>query len=212
MRRRNFLAITGSSVAALPLAGFSVTAAGMFAADVIQPSGFRLARLDEAAGEFIALRACAATACSTSRVSLELDALHTASERPALATLQVQALFDGDDGSQYPYTAWNFRADSPYGSSRNASFTASRESMRGFGLRYRLQDAVDDQTTRCALTRLDSPLLQPGSYVLTGPRRDGRSANLRAYRFAADAAAPLQPRYGQSRDFDYLAFRIREVA
>ncbi len=93
-------------------------------------------------------------------------------------------------------------------------FSAGREAMRGLALSYALKadiSAQADRQTHCALTQLDMPLLQPGSYVLASPQRDGSTANLWAFHHNDEMSAPLQARFGQARNFDYLAFRISEI-
>jgi len=174
-------------------------------------SPFRLARLDRTRNAFVAPESCAAERCTSADARLHFDAFHDAEPAPVLRELRVQALFDATGAAEIPYGVWHYRAERPHGNSGGVSFVAGRESMRRLALDYRIGEAAQALHAKCALTTLDASLLEPGQYVLAGPRSDGGGADLDRFIYSGTPRRPLLAADGELRAFDYLAFRIEAL-
>lgn len=209
MKRRNFLMNAAALAGAGTLPAFALAKASSSMADKAR---FTLAQLDSSSAAFMAVRGCSASGCLDDSVRLRFDAFHVAEPAPVLRALRVNALFDAIGAPQTPYIVWSYRAGDETGNSRGISFVAGRECMRGFALDYQLDDASPDALrTHLALTHLDAPILHPGHYLLAGPRRDGRAADLDGLRYSGSPERPVHARAGEALAFDYLAFRIEAL-
>ena len=210
MKRRNFLMNSAALVGAGVVPAFALAKA--VSATPGAPR-FSLAQLDASRGTFAAVSGCAPSSCLDDSVRLRFDAFHAAEPAPVLRALRVHALFDVIGSPQTPYIVWDYRAAEHASNSGGVSFVAGRDCMRGFALDYRLDDgSADVQRTHVSLTRLDVPILHPGHYVLAGPRRDGRVADLDGLRYSGSPQQPVLAGAGQALAFDYLAFRIEALA
>lgn len=203
MKRRAFL---GSASVLGACAALPVTAAGT---RLSAEPRFVLARADaaQAGTRFMAVDRAECTACAHEALRVRLDGSFVAEGGAVLREFWLNALFDTPDAGRLPYLAWHFDGrGAGYGSQRS-SFIAERATMREFAIDYRLD--AESARESCRLTRFDAPLLQPGHYVLAGPRRDGGAVDAAALRHSGNSHAPLA---GSARDFDYLAFRIEAFA
>lgn len=203
MKRRDFLgsASVFGACAALP-------AVAATARTQAEPR-FVLARAEAAefGTRFVAVDRAACAACAHETLRVRFDGSHAAEGGAVLREFWLDALFDTPDAGRLPFLAWHFDGrGAGYGSQRT-SFIAERATMREFAIDYRL--GAEAARESCRLTRFDAPLLQPGHYVLAGPRRDGRAVDATDLRHSGDVQAPLA--HG-GRDFDYLAFRIEAFA
>ena len=203
MKRRDFLgsASVVGACAALPVAAATVRTTA-------EPR-FVLARAEAAVSgmQFVAVDRAECSACAHEALRVRLDGSHAAEGGAVLREFWLNALFDTRDAGRLPYLAWHFDGrGTGYGSQRT-SFIAERATMREFAIDYRLDAEAARES--CRLTRFDAPLLQPGHYVLAGPRRNGRAIDVTDLRHSGDVQAPLA--HG-GRDFDYLAFRIEAFA
>lgn len=204
MKRRDFL---GSASVLGTLAALPAVAAATPAATAPR---FVLARADTATpgARFVAADRAECAACAQPALRVRLDASHPAEHGAVLRDFWLSALFDAPGAARSPFLAWHFDGrGAGYGSQRS-SFVAERATMREFAIDYRLGDA-DAVRESCRLTRFDAPLLQPGHYVLAGPRRNGSAVDAATLRHSGDTRAPLAL---EARDFDYLAFRIEALA
>lgn len=205
MKRRDFLGSASAfgALAALPVA---TATAGVASAS----PRFVLARADAAVPgtPFVAVDRADCAACAQPALRVRLDASYPAEHGAVLRDFWLSALFDAPGAARTPFLAWHFDGrGAGYGSQRS-SFIAERATMRELAIDYRLGHAEATRET-CRLTRFDAPLLQPGHYVLAGPRRNGSAVDAAALRHSGDTHSPLAV---AARDFDYLAFRIEALA
>ena len=204
MKRRDFLgsASVVGAFAAMPAVAATAPAAA--------PPVFVLARADAATpgARFVAADRAECAACAQPTLRVRLDGSHPAEHGAVLRDFWLSALFDAPGAARAPYLAWHFDGRGVGYGSQRSSFIAERVTMREFAIDYRVGDA-DARRESCRLTRFDAPLLQPGHYVLAGPRRDGRVVDASALRHSGDTRTPLAI---EARDFDYLAFRIEALA
>lgn len=201
MKRRHFLTAAGASGA---LGLVSLGAPVMAAAKASAGQRFRILRLDATTGRFAAVDASAAPECGEQVLSLRLDALHGAEGTPVLQSFRLSALFDAPGAAQSPFHVWHFDATAPERASRGFRFLAGRATMRGFRIDYRL-DGETPCSERCSAVAHALAPLQPGHYLLVGPRRDGRDPEAASLAYSGD---PLRPLADAGRDFDYLGFRV----
>jgi hypothetical protein len=204
MKRRQFL--SGSALAG----AMGLVPLGVAAWETRAPAAaprFRVLQLDVASGTYRAPAECSTGECAHAALSLRLDALHPAPGAPVLRSVRLSALFDAPGAPRSPFHVWHYDAAEPARASRGFAFTAGRASMRGFRVDYTLA-ALALQSEECSVVAGDFALLQPGDYVLVGPRGDGRAVAARALSYSGDAARPLAD---PGRDFDYLAFRVEPI-
>jgi hypothetical protein len=206
MKRRKFLkaaAIAGAATA-LPMALSHAVASAP------PPSRFVLARAmtSDAGTAYRPLDGADCSECAVSTVRVRMDGMHVADGGAVLRALSLHAMFDVPGAPRAPFTAWHYAAGAQARTSQRLSFVAGRANMRGFELEYRVEGDTGCVSERCDLTRFEAPLLEPGHYVLLGPRRNGERADPAALVHSGDSAAPL----AMVRDFDYLAFRIEATA
>lgn len=203
MKRRQFL--SGSALAG----AVGLVPVGVAAWDGLAPATaarFRVLQLDEASDTFRAPAECSTGECTHVALSVRLEALHVANDAPALRSLRLSALFDAPGAPRTPFVVWHYDAAEPARASRGFAFTADRASMRGFQVDYALGAQAGREDCRVVADGL--ALLQPGRYVLLGPRRDGRAVAARTLAYSGDSAHPLA---GAARDFDYLAFTVEPL-
>ena len=202
MNRRDFLASAGAS-GALGLVGIGAPAVS--AATAPAPVRFRSYVLDVIEGRFVPLAvAHTPIACGEPTLNVCLDGFHPATGMPVVQAFRLSALFDVPGAAQSPFHVWHFDAATPERGSRGFRFLAGRATMRGFRIDYRLvgETACSE---RCAAVAHAMAPLQPGHYLLAGPRRDGSAVEAAGLAYSGDPARPLAL---AERDFDYLAFRI----
>lgn len=204
MKRRNFLT---HSIAAG--AGTLLTAHAGWASAIpsVSAPSFQMLRRRADQDVYVPLSACTADTCLADTLDVALDGFHPATDIPALARLELSALFDVVGAAQVPFHVWHVDARDPSRTTRRFRFRAGRSTMRGFRVDYQLAggDAGAGERTHCAVVAHPGGLLQPGDYVLVGPRRDGRAVAVDGLAFSGDEAQPLGP---APRDFDYLALRV----
>ena len=201
MKRRQFLTAAGASGA---LGLITLGAPVVAATEASVGQRFHILRLDPTTGRFAAIGASAAPACGEPVLSVRLDALHSAEGAPVLQAFRLSALFDAPGAVQSPFHVWHFDAAAPERASRGFRFLAGRAAMRGFRIDYRL-DGEALCSERCSAVAHALAPLQPGHYLLAGPRRDGRELDAASLVYSGD---PLRPLAAVGRDFDYLGFRV----
>lgn len=199
MKRRVFL---GAGPAAV-FAGGAVAAPLRVFSDAAAHSPFSLLRLE--AGRYRPLDACRGdVACGSARLRIEVLPLRIAPGAAALAQLRVSALFDAIGAPQSSFHLLDFRADDTLSPPRGAVFEAPRETLRGLRVRYRRPGDAACREIHCSLVR-DLGVLEPGDYLLVGPDRAGQPVASERLAPGADGLPN-----DASRDFDYLALRLRE--
>lgn len=206
MKRRKFLkaaAIAGAA-GALPLT--------LARAANLGPDSSRFVLLRATSGQagsaFRALDGAGCSDCATPTVRVRMDAMHVAEGGAVLRELSLHAMFDVPHAPRAPFIAWHYVAGTPAKSSQRTSFVAGRANMRGFELEYRVAGDTRCNREDCTMTRFQAPLLEPGHYVVVGPRRDGSRVDPSGFVHSGDMSAPL----ATARDFDYLAFRVEPIA
>jgi hypothetical protein len=145
--------------------------------------------------------------CAEEALTVTLDALHPADGGGVIGEFGLHAVFDLDDGTSARFTVCQVGGSGPVRTtSAGTRFIAGRASLRRFELEYQL-DGVDYSEV-LALGGSQSALLNPGHYLLVGPRADGAPANPRGWTHSGDRARPLKA----SVDVDVLAFRVESPA
>lgn len=192
MKRRHFLgagsAVIASSAVALPM---------QRAMAAENAPRFTVLRRDIASDRLLPLDACgAAAACSVDTLALQLDALQPARDGAVLAQVRVSALFDAMGAPRSPFHMLHFSAAEPERATRGYRFQAARETLRALRVEFRLQGEDMLRSETVSLVAGAFGVLEPGDYVLAGPRRDGRALDVRQ---TFDAAAG---------EVDTIAFRL----
>jgi hypothetical protein len=209
MQRRQFLHTTGLAAAAVALpAGIACATAPRAAV-----SQFQLLRAESAepGARFVPFDLASCADCGTEAVRIHLDGFHPAEDGAVLQEFWLSALFDVPGAEPAPFLAWQHVAGTAPRRSQRLSFVAGRASVSGFELDYRLAEEAACTRENCALTSFTTPLIAPGHYSLTGPRRKRRKKRIdaRGLCHSGDPSAPL--RSVEARDFDYLAFRVEAL-
>jgi hypothetical protein len=145
--------------------------------------------------------------CDDESLQVTMDAFHVAEAGNVVSQLGVHAIFDLASGEAVPFLAWQYGGPGiGHGSTSSTRFIAGRATVLRFEIDYR--HAGVRRTEQCALAGAGQFLLNPGHYLLAGPRADGTLARVEGHVHSGDVLRPLTGR----TDFDYLAFRVGSVA
>jgi hypothetical protein len=206
VQRRDFL--KSAAVAA------SLSAAPIVRAAVVQNKGgtFTLLRAEsaKAGAEFLPLSESMCESCTLEEVQVEIDALHMAGDRPALAYLAIRAMFDLPNGESVPFVAWQHADGDVPSRTDSVRFVAGRTSLSRFEVDYRLHGDSKIVRETIDLVRPGASGVWIGSYVLLVPRSDGVANTWHALKFSGDERAPLDQTKASASD--YLSIRISASA
>ncbi len=204
MHRRNFLHAASLAVASSTLPG-AVSAAFAAQAGSVTDPRLQLLRADAGVAGAPFLQPLTYRGGQAGRAMVHIDKLHAADGGAVLARLELHAIFAQADGSEAPFLAWQHGAAAGASRSDRVRFSAPGNALRRFEVGYQLAGDPAACTSKCVLAGVDAGALQPGQYVLLGPRRDGRPVDTWGLSFTGDAEQPLRSR---GRDYDYLALRV----
>jgi hypothetical protein len=202
MQRRDFL-----HAASLAVASSTIPAGVAFAASIGAASDPRLQLLRAEAGVAGApfLPPVALRADSAARSTVHIDRLHAVDGAPVIARFELRAIFAQADGSEATFLAWNYGAAPGASRSDRVRFVTQGNALRRFEVGYQLTSETLACNEKCSVSGVEAGALQPGQYVLLGPRRNGLPVDAWRLVGTGDASEPLRLR---TRDFDYLAFRV----
>lgn len=205
MQRRDFL-----HAASLAVASSTIPAGVTFAASLGAAADSRLQLLRADAGVAGApfLPPFPWRADSAARSMVHIDRLHAVDGAPVMARFELRAIFAQADGSEAAFLAWNYGAAPGASRSDRVRFVTQGNALRRFEVGYQLASETLACTEKCGVSGVEAGALQPGQYVLLGPRRNGQPVDTWRLVGTGDAAEPLRLR---NRDFDYLAFRIEAI-
>jgi len=124
--------------------------------------------------------------------------------------LTVDAVVATADGASARHMLWSHAPAQFGGTSPGVAFTAHEDAFAGFEVTFL---AASTGKRSSALFNFAAsgagPQLNPGVYVLAGPRAaTGRAPDLGDYGFTGDLAAPLRPSQLVGLDFSYLTFAV----
>jgi hypothetical protein len=145
--------------------------------------------------------------CGDEPLQVTMDAFHVAEAGNVVSQLGVRAIFDLASGESVPFLAWQYSGQGIENSSTTGiRFIAGRATLLRFEIDYTHADVR--RTEQCGLAGAGQFLLNPGHYLLAGPRADGTLARVEGSKHSGDVMRPLSG----STDFDYLAFRVGSAA
>lgn len=203
MQRRSFICSASlmAGVSLLPFAGPALAARPPLRWQLLwAPSA-------EVGTRWRPVREACSEGCSDEALIVSIDAMHAAQGGAVVTDLGVHAMFDLAEAQSARFTAWQMGGSGLLRTSTSgARFIAGRATLRRFELEYALAGPSLRET--CELTGARDGLLNPGHYLLVGPRADGSAIAAGSWVHSGDPLRPLS----QPVDADVLAFRVEVLA